>query len=368
MEQNDVFIAYHGTYESNGSEKMAKKIYNILSNKVKCYFYPVSNADGRFGDTPQAARHSKLFLLVANSHISNLSNDGEIQNSGLYQEIDAFYQYNVFINNKCGNARVYAYDGLTAERANQFHHMFASSAHFVEGTGNPIAQLLKWVISSLQLSDDIFDIEMFEHEKEKTCCTDEKKAIDIFSLDKSIEKKKEELLQLQNALDIIDTYSSLRNNLTRQDLMINDTIEMIREKSMHILEGRWVLHGEFSMFQGDKKNAYNSTGRLVLTWNNSKKCYDALYCYSVYNVYSREPKVTAICEGNSSDDYNGLNDNIISINFDILARTNQKKKQPNYKSHFTMNIEICNFERSKITKMISHFDTPKTKGIIEFNR
>ena len=138
----DIFIAYHGTNDDNGSVNKAREIYNLLKDRYKCYFYPETNYGGRFGDTPTIARHSKLFLLVANPNIQ-LNNFGEICSHGLHNEIDAFYGTLYRIPEWKGRARVFAYDGLRSSQADNFHIVFSLVEHFTEDN-NGIEKMLDW--------------------------------------------------------------------------------------------------------------------------------------------------------------------------------------------------------------------------------
>lgn len=146
----DVFIAYHGTDDPSGSIGKAEEIYNLLASLgINCFFNPVTNKGGRFGDTPTCARHSKLFLLVANSHLKT-NGYNEIVSPGLYNEIDAFR--GVIFNDPArkGNARVYCYDGLTVQQADRLDTIFSMVEHFEEGPRtNAQEKLIQWIQSSL---------------------------------------------------------------------------------------------------------------------------------------------------------------------------------------------------------------------------
>ena len=87
----DVFIAYHGTNDDKGSMQTAADVYSELSKNAKCFFMPISAPTRGFTDTPTIAKHSSLFVLVANDSIP-LNDRGEIVTAGLYNEIDAFYK------------------------------------------------------------------------------------------------------------------------------------------------------------------------------------------------------------------------------------------------------------------------------------
>ena len=102
-------------------------------------FYPICAPTHGFVETPTIAAHSKLFLLVANNSIV-LNEKGEIFSPGLYHEIAAFYNAH-FNERTTGLARVFAFDGLSAQKANSFHIIFSGSPHFVKTDEDIILQL-----------------------------------------------------------------------------------------------------------------------------------------------------------------------------------------------------------------------------------
>lgn len=146
----DIFIAYHGTDDPSGSMGKAEEIYNLLTSLgLDCFFNPITNKGGRFGDTPTCARHSKLFLLVANSHLK-MNGHNEINSPGLYNEVDAFKGAIFNDPARKGNARVYCYGGLTAQQADGLDIIFNMVEHFEEGPErNAHGKLIQWIKSSL---------------------------------------------------------------------------------------------------------------------------------------------------------------------------------------------------------------------------
>ncbi|MBO5773120.1 MAG: HD domain-containing protein, partial [Clostridia bacterium] len=157
----DVFIAYHGTNERGGSMQKAEEIYNLLKDKVVCFFNPITNAGGRFGDTPTIAKHSKLFLLVANDTIK-LNQHGEIYTPGLYNEVDAFYGSVFHQLNKKGCARVFAVDGLTASKADRMHVLFDRAEHFEDNgkDNSALEKMQRWVFNSLKVDAPTENVEV----------------------------------------------------------------------------------------------------------------------------------------------------------------------------------------------------------------
>ena len=154
----DLFIAYHGTNDENGSMQAAEDLYRTLQGKIECFFNPITNPGGAFGQTPVFASHSRLFLLVANDSIP-LNDRLEVASPGLYNEIEAFYGSRFHSKDWHGKARVFGYNGLTAQKADRFHVIFNMAEHFcTENIGRDAAlkKLFKWLSDSLSLPAEIF--------------------------------------------------------------------------------------------------------------------------------------------------------------------------------------------------------------------
>ena len=309
-EKFDIFIAYHGTDNPNGSLDKALQIYNLLSKKYKCFFNPVSNPTGSFMNTPIVASHSKLFLLVANNLIE-LNENNEVLSPGLYREIEAFYKAHFNDIKNSGIARVYAYEGLKVNKANNFHIVFNGSAHFSEDITNAEQQLINWAGYSLRY--ERFDNVVAE----------------VFQSNVGIGKLKTNILP---------------------------------EKKY---EGNWVLMGEFEGFQGDFKSRYFSNGRLVLSYKNNG--YTVLYCYSVSKEYADLSCVTAICEGVASVEISLDGQESITLTCDIIARTAIKKMR-NSSKHFRMILTPYLGVDETVVELRSDFQTKNSKGKLIFKR
>lgn len=303
----DVFIAYHGTESPRGSKPKAQKIYDLLTARgIDCFFFPVTNLTGSFSDTPTIAKHAKLFLLIANGTIPTNTRH-EVSGVGLYNEIQAFYSGHCFreVGGGSGKARVYAYDGLPADRADDLHILFSGVAHFVEGAAaDPLGDLVRWVERSLALPD--------------------------------------------HPADPVTPVSA-------------PPPARLPERAF---EGIWILSGDFSSFQGDSKKRYMSSGRLILTWDPS--CYKAIYCYSVSREFDDQPRVTSICEGISSFE-DGENGQELVITCDILSRTSVKKMS-NSNRHFQLRLTPKGNVTDRVNTMTSIFRTKNTEGVLTFTR
>lgn len=150
MDNQDVFIAYHGTYNNNGSLAKAKELFYFLQSQgVKCYFFPNQTND-YFANTPIAAQKSSKFLLVCNNNVE-VKEDGTIGNNGVYQEVTAFWNCIYEGKRQRGDAKVYAYDGFTSQKANDLHLAFQGVAHFDESLSSAdkcFDDVLRWILNS----------------------------------------------------------------------------------------------------------------------------------------------------------------------------------------------------------------------------
>lgn len=151
MEEQDLFIAYHGTYNGDGSLSKAKELFYYLESKgIKCYFFPNEKND-YFANTPVAVKNSHKFILVCNPSLQRKS-DGSIQSNGVYQEVTTFWNCIYEGKRNRGDARVYAYDGMTMEDANELHIAFQGVAHIQEGQNveNSFEEVYRWVLGNEQ--------------------------------------------------------------------------------------------------------------------------------------------------------------------------------------------------------------------------
>lgn len=161
MELRDVFIAYHGTYDELGSLERAKDLFYFLeSRNIKCYFFPKEKSS-YFAETPIAVKNAKKFILVCNKYIK-LDKDGNIVNNGIKQELQTFWNCIYEGKRQRGDARVYSFDGVTAEMANEFHISFQGVAHFDETNSSTelcFQQIYEWIISDANTDVDFIQEE-----------------------------------------------------------------------------------------------------------------------------------------------------------------------------------------------------------------
>lgn len=155
MEQQDIFIAYHGTYNDEGSLDKARELFYFLqSSGVKCFFFP-NESNSYFANTPVAAQKSKKLIFVCNFNVT-VNDDGTIRNNGVFQEITSFWNCIYEGSKQRGDARAYVYDGFSSEKANKLHIAFQGVAHFDENLFSQeecFENVLKWVTSFSQTID-----------------------------------------------------------------------------------------------------------------------------------------------------------------------------------------------------------------------
>ena len=153
----DMFIGY-----SKGSNKVAGRLFEILSyaDKVKIYIH--GDIPDVFDDTPAIAAQSKLLLFVASGNIRT-DKQGEPISLITREEFRRFWEQ----DEKDGMARVFAYDGLDDVQAKKLHAMFGGVENFNAHSGGDdlkkaIFDMLRWVRTSLNKPHDYFD-ETIEH-------------------------------------------------------------------------------------------------------------------------------------------------------------------------------------------------------------
>ena len=168
----EVFIAYHGSYNNtNGSLNKAREIYDFLQGEhgINCYFFP-ETGNGCFGQTPDEAAHSRLFLLVANRNIQSKTDSmGEMPNGEpIYAEMNAFYQNQMHcVKNSSALLRVYCYDGYTDANADKLFPVATRNVeHFDEkrdGESESFTKILKWIRNENNIVSSNNDKKSIEH-------------------------------------------------------------------------------------------------------------------------------------------------------------------------------------------------------------
>ena len=91
--EHSVFIAYHGTYDKNGSVMYAEQIYKYLKGKgIDCFFFPGSHGEFYKANVKEIMQ-SSLFIMVCTNGIKRTEN-GKVdvsQHLDLFVELDTFY-------------------------------------------------------------------------------------------------------------------------------------------------------------------------------------------------------------------------------------------------------------------------------------
>lgn len=174
MDNQDIFIAYHGTYDNYGSLNKAKELFYFLQTSgVSCYFFP-NESNAYFANTPVAAQKSNKFILVCNESIDVYA-DGSIKNNGVLQEITSFWNCIYEGTKHRGDARAYVFDGFTSEKANKLHIALQGVSHFDENIFSQdqcFEAVLKWIQSSETPPSTSHSFNNSERDKNEKALTD----------------------------------------------------------------------------------------------------------------------------------------------------------------------------------------------------
>lgn len=160
----DVFIAYHGSYDKNGSREICDRLYDFLKrNGIKPFYFPYSGKDIYKANIIEVIR-SKTFLLVCNENI-HVNESGTISVTEHYElstEIDAFYAMTQAGNDvRVQDARVFVCGDYSEKRKKgqeaNLHELFAKRTHFFcdsDNEENSFAEIADWIKSRLVLRKD----------------------------------------------------------------------------------------------------------------------------------------------------------------------------------------------------------------------
>ena len=144
----DVFIAYHGSYDLNGSKKYADQIYEYLTDKgLKCFYFPRSAKDIYKANIIEVLK-SRTFLLVCTKGLHTI--DGRIDNAHHYElstEIDAFYAMTQMGSTTVKEAKVIACGEYMKGDEGHLHELFANRTHFYfNGESEVLSSIHSWVL------------------------------------------------------------------------------------------------------------------------------------------------------------------------------------------------------------------------------
>lgn len=155
----DLFLAYHGSYEHNGSKAIADKLYNFMIEKgLNAFYYPKSRRDLYKANIIDVMK-SKTFVMICNENLNTLPN-GRIDQSLHYElstEIDAFYALTQFGNDVsvqdskvlvCGDYFTKRKKGQESE----LHELFANRTHcFLDGQAMEYSfkEVYDWIITRI---------------------------------------------------------------------------------------------------------------------------------------------------------------------------------------------------------------------------
>lgn len=149
----DVFIAYHGSYEQNGSRMYADKVYEFLKSKnLKCFYFPATQNDAYKANIIDVMR-SRTFLLVCTNGMHILK-DKQIDAKYHYElstEIDAFYALTQIGEASLKDAKVLACGEYMNGDEAEIHELFAKRTHlYYKDENQPLDFVYDWVMDRIQ--------------------------------------------------------------------------------------------------------------------------------------------------------------------------------------------------------------------------
>ena len=166
---NDVFVAYHGTDNPQGSAQKAKDLTIFLrSNGINAFCHLLSDNDNFAIVTKDEAYKSEMFIYVANKFCPRTS-DGVLSSNDTNDEIDYFYLgHDHCYGNICGKIKVYAFGGLDSKEAGRLHKFFAGEKNICEMSGEEgqalgFEEVLKWVFLICQKAVELDSLKSRTH-------------------------------------------------------------------------------------------------------------------------------------------------------------------------------------------------------------
>ena len=151
----DVFIAYHGSYDTKGSVKIAAELYSYLTERsLKVFFFPMSGRD-RYKANIIDVMQSKTFILVCNENIK-VSTNGKIDPAEHYElstEIDAFYaltQHGEDVS--VSDSKILMCGNYVKGQESFLHELFANRTHRYlndQAREDSYESLYEWIVGRL---------------------------------------------------------------------------------------------------------------------------------------------------------------------------------------------------------------------------
>lgn len=150
----DVFIAYHGSYEADGSARTADRIYSYLTGKgIKCFYFPRSAKDAYKANIIEVMK-SRLFLFVCSTgvHTDDSKRLDPKRHYELSTEIDAFYALTQLGDAAVKDAKIYACGDMRKGDEACLHELFSNRTHFYESgdEANDFAMIYDWAAHRLE--------------------------------------------------------------------------------------------------------------------------------------------------------------------------------------------------------------------------
>jgi len=155
----DVFLAYHGSYGSDGAKKTADVIYDYLvSLNLKVFYFPKSGRDTYKANVIDVMR-SRTFLLICNEKIAKTPDKriDHAQHYHLSTEIDAFYALTQFGDNvSVQDSKILVtgdYAGREGEES-KLHELFANRTHFFLKDIADLREIGEWIKERVRIDSE----------------------------------------------------------------------------------------------------------------------------------------------------------------------------------------------------------------------
>lgn len=158
----------------------------------------------------------------------------------------------------------------------------------------------------------------------------------------------------------------IKNNLNAIQIVANP-IEM-RAALKKPLEGKWEVRGEFSCYQGTSK-CHFSKGVVLFLWDEERDRYSVTYTYTVYQEYTSESLITAVCNGYAVEEsIANSSEKFLELTLKMDDYTRDPGIMPPQKGFFTMKTTSQIAIQKTLRELEFELATPYTEGVIKFMR
>ncbi len=158
----DVFIAYHGSFERDGSRPIAEKIYKYLEhNGLNCFYFPYDKDDSYKANLVEAVRSRTLLFICSNS--LQTTQNGVLDRKfhyDLHAELDVFYGLTQMEDDvQAKDAKVVVVGNKWAKgEEERLHPLFMGRTHiFFNNDASCLAEIRDWVLDRLAEQKEKFN-------------------------------------------------------------------------------------------------------------------------------------------------------------------------------------------------------------------